>query len=206
MNELLAIAAITILAVISPGPDFAMVTRNSFAFGRKAGLLSALGIACGVQVHVFYTVFGIAVIIARTPMLFLAMKLVGSAYLIYVGFKSFTNKSKVITETKISGTLSIFGAFRTGFFTNVLNPKTMLFVISSYTQIVRADSSLAVNLSYGFFMSFAHWAWFSLVAIFFSSKMLSKALLDKQRVVDQFIGVALMALGASLILSGTSGT
>jgi len=203
MNELLAMAAITILAVISPGPDFAMVTRNSFAFGRKAGLFSALGIACGVQVHVFYTVFGIAVIIARTPMLFLAMKLVGAAYLIYVGLKSFTNKSKVTTGTKISGTLGIFRAFRTGFLTNALNPKTMLFVVSSYTQIVRTDSSLAVNLSYGLFMSFAHWAWFSLVAIFFSSEVLNKAMLDKQRVVDQFIGVALMALGALLMLSGT---
>jgi threonine/homoserine/homoserine lactone efflux protein len=63
MNELFAVAAITVLAVVSPGPDFAMVTRNSYSFGRKNGLTAALGIACGVQVHVFYTVFGIAVII-----------------------------------------------------------------------------------------------------------------------------------------------
>lgn len=59
MNELIAMAAMTILAVISPGPDFAMVTRSSYAYGTKIGLLAALGIAFGVQVHVFYTVFGV---------------------------------------------------------------------------------------------------------------------------------------------------
>lgn len=52
MGELLAVALITVLAVISPGADFAMVTRSSYAFGRRSGLLAALGIACGVQVHV----------------------------------------------------------------------------------------------------------------------------------------------------------
>lgn len=93
MNELFLMIAITMLAVISPGPDFAMVTRNSYAFGRRSGLMAALGIACGVQVHVLYTVFGVAVIITQSPLLFMAMKLLGGGYLVYLGIKSFTNTS-----------------------------------------------------------------------------------------------------------------
>ena len=103
MNELLAVALITVLAVISPGPDFAMVTRNSYAFGRRSGLIAALGIACGVQVHVFYTVFGIAVIITQSPMLFMAMKWLGAGYLIYLGIKSLLNTSRLATRCAVRG-------------------------------------------------------------------------------------------------------
>ncbi len=82
MNEIIAVATITILAVISPGPDFAMVTRSSYTYGVKTGLICALGIAIGVQVHVFYTIFGITVIIMSSPTLFLVVKLLGVFYLV----------------------------------------------------------------------------------------------------------------------------
>jgi threonine/homoserine/homoserine lactone efflux protein len=201
MNELLAVALITVLAVISPGPDFAMVTRNSYAFGRRSGLISALGVAVGVQLHVFYTVFGIAIVIAHSPVLFLIMKFLGAGYLIYIGYKSLTNRSRLTLDLSAGRKLSLWVAFRNGFLTNAFNPKTMLFVVSSYTQVVKPGSPFAVDLAYGLFMSFAHLAWFSLVAIFFSSEVLRKAMLEKQRIVDRVIGTALIALGLSLMLT-----
>jgi hypothetical protein len=99
MNELFLVIAITLLAVISPGPDFAMVTAT--AMPTDGAVVSALGIACGVQVHVFYTVFGVALIITQSPLLFWMMKLLGAAYLVYLGIKSFTNQS-VLTFTDAS--------------------------------------------------------------------------------------------------------
>ena len=137
MNELIAVATITVLAVISPGPDFAMVTRNSYAFGSRIGLFSALGIACGVQVHVFYTMFGIAVLIVESPTLFMAMKIIGASYLIFLGYKSLTNKTKLTFEETSTIAPSPAAAFSMGFLTNALNPKTMLFVIATYTQVVQ---------------------------------------------------------------------
>ncbi|MCQ4297715.1 LysE family translocator [Pseudomonas stutzeri] len=202
MSELLAVAAITVLAVISPGPDFAMVTRNSYSFGRKNGLTAALGIACGVQVHVFYTVFGIAVIITSSPILFLGMKSLGAGYLIYLGVRSLTN-SGAFTIGKADGREpTAWGAFRTGFFTNALNPKTMFFVVAAYSQVVRADSSPFVNFAYGLFMSLSHFVWFSLVAVFFSAEAMRRRILRKQHIVDRVIGAALIGLGASLVLPG----
>lgn len=200
MNEILAVAVITILAVISPGPDFAMVTRNSFLHGRKAGLMAALGIACGVQIHVFYTVFGIALIIVQSPNLLFAMKLLGAAYLIYIGVKSFTNKSRINLDTEAGTSESLLSIFRMGFLTNALNPKTMLFVVSTYTQVVKPGSPLITNFAYGLFMSFSHWAWFSLVAIFFSADLLRHKMLSKQIILDKTIGAALVVLGAMLLL------
>ncbi|MFL9871830.1 LysE family translocator [Paraburkholderia megapolitana] len=198
MNELLAVAMITILAVISPGPDFAMITRNSYAYGRRSGLISALGVALGVQLHVLYTVLGIAVVIAHSPVLFLVMKFLGAGYLIYIGYRSLTNKSRLTLDLSTGHRLGMWVAFRNGFLTNALNPKTMLFVVSSYTQIVKPGSPLAIDFAYGAFMSLAHLAWFSLVAIFFSSEVLRQAMLERQRIVDRIIGTALIALGLSL--------
>lgn len=203
MNELIAVAVFTVLAVISPGADFAMVTRSSYAQGRKAGLAAAVGIGLGVQVHVLYTVLGIAVIISQSPALFMAMKVLGAGYLIYLGYQSLTNTKRIhlddVGQGQGRGSLR---ALRTGFFTNALNPKTMLFVISAYTQVVQPGSSLAQDFAYGAFMSFAHWLWFSLVAVFFSSAALRLAMIERQRVVDRLIGVALISLGLTVLVAG----
>jgi len=203
VNELIAVAVFTVLAVISPGADFAMVTRSSYAQGRKAGLAAAVGIALGVQVHVLYTVLGIAVIISQSPALFMAMKVLGAGYLIYLGYQSLTNTKRIHLDDLGQGQgRGSLRALRTGFFTNALNPKTMLFVISAYTQVVQPGSSLAQDFAYGAFMSFAHWLWFSLVAVFFSSAALRLAMIERQRVVDRLIGVALIGLGVTVLVAG----
>lgn len=201
MTELFAIALFTLLAVVSPGADFAMVTRSSYGQGRKAGLAAAVGIALGVQVHVLYTVLGIAVVISQSPALFLAMKMLGAGYLIYLGYQSLTSTTRISLDGQESA-VGLLAALRTGFLTNALNPKTMLFVISAYTQVVQPGSPLALDFAYGAFMSLAHWAWFSLVAVFFSSAGLRKVMIERQRLVDRLIGVALIGLGLAVAVSG----
>lgn len=203
MNELIAVALFTVLAVISPGADFAMVTRSSYAQGRKAGLAAAVGIALGVQVHVLYTVLGIAVIISQSPVLFMTMKVLGAGYLIYLGYQSLSNTARIsLDDLAQVGQVSVLKALRTGFLTNALNPKTMLFVVSAYTQVVQPGSPMALDFAYGAFMSFAHWVWFSLVAVFFSSAVLRKAMIERQVMVDRVIGVALIGLGVAVMAAG----
>ncbi|EPG7576695.1 LysE family translocator [Providencia huaxiensis] len=199
MNEIIAVATITILAVISPGPDFAMVTRNSYTYGIKTGLLCALGIAIGVQVHVFYTVFGITLVILSSPTLFLIVKLIGVFYLVYIGFKSLTNKVKISSDKTDSQPLSALNAFKNGFLTNALNPKTMFFVVSVYSQVISTQNSIWLNLSYGLFISFAHWLWFSLIAIFFATPVVRNKILNYQFIMDRTIGALLILLGLSLL-------
>ncbi|WP_166800768.1 LysE family transporter, partial [Pseudomonas aeruginosa] len=79
MTELLAFLTITVLAVISPGADFAMVSRNSLLYSRRAGLLTALGIGAGVTVHVGYSILGVGVLVRESLALFTALKLAGAA-------------------------------------------------------------------------------------------------------------------------------
>ncbi|AMC36536.1 LysE family translocator [Janthinobacterium sp. B9-8] len=198
MNEIFAVALITILAVISPGADFAMVTRNSYLYGRKAGLLAALGIALGVQIHVMYTMLGVGLIISQSPTLFTVIKIAGAIYLIYIGYTTFTSKSKLDIDLSADSGLSPFSALRNGFLTNVLNPKTTLFVVSTYTQVVNPSTPLAQQIGYGLFMSLAHGIWFALVALFFSHQTLRSAMINGQSVLNKIIGSALLGLGVSL--------
>ncbi|MBU4525442.1 MAG: LysE family transporter [Desulfomicrobium sp.] len=200
MLELFTVATITILAVISPGADFAMVSRNSMMMSRRAGILTAIGISLGVLVHVTYSLLGVGLVISRSVLLFNLIKYLGAAYLIYLGV------SMIRTEAAPSGiaprpVLSDAGALRIGFLTNASNPKTTLFVVSLFTQVINPGTPLAVQLGYGAFMSLAHLVWFALVACAFSSAPAQRAVGSVRRHVERGIGCVLVALGLTLALA-----
>jgi RhtB (resistance to homoserine/threonine) family protein len=201
MAELIAVVLITTLATISPGPDFAMVTRNSYLHGRNAGLLAALGIAFGVQLHVFYTMFGIGLIITNSPALFAMIKIVGALYLMLIGWQTFRNKARLVIDLHAEVPVSRWQVLLNGFLTNALNPKTTLFVISTYTQVVQAGTPLPIQFGYGLFMSVIHFIWFALVALFFSQQAFRSRMISHQNVINKLIGLVLMGLGVSLALS-----
>ncbi|MFF5155937.1 LysE family transporter [Streptomyces sp. NPDC000348] len=198
MTELLAVAVITVLAVIAPGADFAMVVRNSYLYGRRTGVLGALGVAAGVLVHVTYTMLGVGLLIASSAFLFTVVKLVGAAYLVYIGVRTFRTRGEVTVDLANGTGLTPFAALRTGFLTNVLNPKTTLFVVSTFAQVVSPGTPVLQQAGYGLFMSLAHLLWFGVVAVFFSHDRMRALMLRGQRVLNKVIGSVLAGLGVSL--------
>ncbi|MEV5934262.1 LysE family transporter [Streptomyces sp. NPDC052079] len=198
MTEVLAVAVITVLAVIAPGADFAMVVRNSYLYGRRTGLLGALGVAAGVLVHVTYTMLGVGLLIASSAFLFTVIKLAGAAYLVYIGVRTFRARGEVTVDLENRTGLTPFAALRTGFLTNVLNPKTTLFVVSTFAQVVSPGTPVPQQVGYGLFMSLAHLLWFGVVAVFFSQDRMRGLMLRGQKVLNKVIGSALAGLGVSL--------
>lgn len=202
MTELIAVITITLLAVISPGPDFAMVTRNSLMRSRRAGLLTALGIGLGVLIHVTYTLVGVGVLIRQSLFLFNAIKLIGALYLIYLGIQMLRSATRSSTQAISSSTaLSDAAALRTGFFTNALNPKTTIFIVSLFMQVVHPETPLIVQIGYGLFIAVAHIAWFSLVALCFSADRLQAQLLSVRHWIDRLFGSLLLGFGVLLALA-----
>ena len=199
MTEFYAVIAITILAVISPGADFAIVTKNSYLYGRSIGVLTSIGIALGVLVHVAYTLIAINLIMTIAPNFLDIIKYIGAFYLIYLGYKTFIQTP--VKEDQTTTIIYGWNAFRNGFFTNALNPKTTLFVISTYTQIVSVTTPQGILVGYGAFMSLAHFIWFALVAVVFSQPYLRTKMLTKQVVINRMIGLILAGLGLVLLLS-----
>lgn len=204
VTELLAVISITILAVISPGPDFAMVTRNSLLLSRRAGVLTALGIGLGIVVHVSYTLLGIGMLIQQSIWLFNALKIVGAAYLIYLGIRMLRAKPASGGAVDAPPALSDFAALRTGFLTNTLNPKTTVFVVSLFMQVVQPSTPLSVQVGYGVFISVAHMVWFALVAVCFSSGAVRQRLLRVRHWIDRAFGGLLVGFGALLATANLS--
>ncbi|MFA7821578.1 LysE family transporter [Aeromonas dhakensis] len=201
MTELLAVVAITFFAVISPGPDFAMVSRNSLLLSRRSGVLTALGIGAGVCVHVTYTLLGVGLLIQQSLWLFNLIKLAGAAYLIFLGIKMLRAKPATAEVLADQPALSSLGALRTGFLTNVLNPKTTIFIVSLFMQVVQPQTPLAVQLGYGAFIVLAHAVWFSAVAIFFSTDSVRGRLLAVRHWIDRVFGALLVGFGVLLALT-----
>lgn len=205
MTELFAVIGITLLAVISPGPDFAMVSRNSLLISRRAGVLTAIGIGGGCFVHIGYTILGIGLIIQQSLLLFSALKLVGAAYLLWLGWKMLRARPGALGATEERVPLSTWAALRTGFLTNALNPKTTVFIVSLFMQVVQPMTPLAVQLGYGLFIAAAHIGWFMLVALFFSAERVQARLLAVRHWIDRAFGAVLVGFGALLATSSLRG-
>lgn len=200
MTELFAVLGITILAVISPGGDFAIVSRNSYLYGKRAGILTALGIATAIWLHVTYNIIGVSLLLQRSPILLNSVKIAGACYLIYLGWQTYHHRLQLANEqqnTQITDRL----AFKNGFITNALNPKTTLFVLSLFSQVISTETPLWLELVYGGYISFVHFAWFALVAIFLSSSVIRQRLLAKQQYVNRTIGILLAGLGCLVLFS-----
>lgn len=204
MTELLAVVTITLLAVISPGPDFAMVSRNSLLLSRRAGVLTACGIGAGVVIHVSYTLVGVGVLIQQSLWLFTVLKAIGAAYLIYLGVGMLRHAGAAAAAPSPADTAatSDFAALKIGFLTNVLNPKTTIFIVSLFMQVVNPQTPLSVQIGYGLFIAVAHILWFGAVALLFSAPGVNARLLRLRKGIDRAFGGLLIAFGALLAVAG----
>lgn len=144
---------------------------------------------------------GVGLLIASSTFLFTIIKLVGAAYLVHIGVRTFRTRGEVEIDLTGKTELTPLAALRTGFLTNVLNPKTTLFVVSTFSQVVSPGTALYQQAGYGLFMSLAHLLWFGVVAVFFSHDRMRTLMLRGQKVLDKVIGSVLAGLGVSLALA-----
>ena len=206
-TEFLTIITISIFMAISPGPDFFMVSRSSIMYNRRAGIYSAIGVSLAIWLHVAYSIAGIAVLISKSIFLFSIIKYIGAAYLIFIGFKTIFSKSNVkqkIIEKEEINDVSKFKSFKTGFITNALNPKTSIFFLSIFTQIVNVDTSLIIQIIYGSIISIVHLIWFYSVAYFFSHPIILNKFQRYQKRIETFVGAALIIFGIKVAFTKAS--
>lgn len=133
------------LMSISPGPSMLYIMARSIAQGSKGGIISAMGLAVGGMVHVFATLLGLSAIFKYSPTLYTIVKLVGAAYLIYLGYCYWrdsnlinSNEEEIVTtKTKVKPLMTIF---KESILVEVTNPKTALFFIALLPQFVTPEA------------------------------------------------------------------
>ncbi|WP_437881475.1 LysE family transporter [Pseudomonas sp. LRF_L74] len=198
--EFLTVAVIHLLAVASPGPDFAIVVRESVAHGRRAGVWTALGVGCGIFVHVAYSLLGIGLIVSQSIVLFNVLKWLAAGYLLYIGIKALRARPAAADslEPALAEARTSRGAFVSGFVTNGLNPKATLFFLSLFTVVINPHTPLLVQAGYGVYLAVATGLWFCLVAALFSQARVRAGFARMGHWFDRAMGAVLIGLGIKL--------
>ncbi len=199
----LTVASIQFLAVVSPGPDFAIVAKNALLYPRRQAIYTALGITLGLSIHITYCLFGIALVVAHSTFVFNLLKYAGAAYLIYIGIRSFFDKTLPTQSsdgtTKNVAVISVSQAIRQGFFCNLLNPKAGLFFIGLFTLVIKPGTPLWQQSIYAVWMLLVTFVWFSSVAYFMTHPDFRRTLLRIQPIAVKSLGVLLIVLGVALL-------
>ncbi|KPA93682.1 putative threonine efflux protein [Pseudomonas asplenii] len=204
LTEFLTVALIHLLAVASPGPDFAVVVRESVTHGRRAGTWTALGVGSAIFLHVGYSLLGIGLIVSQSIVLFNVLKWLAAAYLLYIGFKALRARpAAAATEAlaREAGQRTARGAYVAGFVTNGLNPKATLFFLSLFTVVINPHTPLAIQAGYGVYLAAATALWFCLVARLFSQPRVRAGFARMGHWFDRTMGAVLIAIGVKLAFS-----
>ncbi len=199
--EIIAVSTIAIFMAVLPGADFVMVTRTSIYNGRLAGLYMSLGMCLSVCIHASYSIAGLAVLIANSAWLFSTIKYLGAAYLIYIAWQLLTTRESLNSDQNALMTeMSPFIALRLGFTCNILNPKTSIFFLSIFTQVVSVDTPLIMQISYGLIIMLAHFIWYSGIALLLSHPQILPRFNRQKQKIDKVAGLVLMLIAIKLSL------
>lgn len=203
LTEFITVATVHLLAVMSPGPDFMMVTRNTLVYSRRAGIFSSIGLGLGIGVHIAYSLLGIGLLISKSVLLFNIMKYLGAAYLFYIGYQSLISKGShlKIDKVAVKKDMKKLEAVKIGFITNVTNPKATLFFLALFTQVINPATPIFIQLLYGIEMTVATAAWFIFVSYVFSHHVIKSRFEKVQNIAEKAMGIALIGLGIRLALS-----
>lgn len=203
--EFLTIAIAHLVAVASPGPDFAIVLKNSVSFGRRAGIITSIGVGLGILLHVAYSLAGIGLLIKTTPWLFTVFSYAAAAYLIWIGINAMRSAPAAASEhdapLAMQQTISDKKAFWTGFLTNGLNPKATLFFLSLFAVIVSVDTPMTIKAVYGIYLTIATGVWFCFLSYVLSSRKVRDFIGANSHWFDRVMGAILIALAIKLLTS-----
>lgn len=185
-------------ALISPGPDFAIVTRLSIVSGRRTGLWAAAGVVTAIGFYVLICALGLSVVLLALPGLSRVLSVVGALYLAWLGVQCLRSKGQ-LPDAKIPGQGG--KAFVTGFLTNLLNPKAMLYFGSILSQALTPNLGASDVAVLWALLTGESILWFGLVAVLFSSQPVLEWLKDRLKWFDRLVGVALLGLAAKVASS-----
>lgn len=143
-ETLLAFATLTLLVAYFPGPALLYTAAQTIAHGKKAGLMAMLGIHLGCYLHVFAAAFGLSVVFKHVPELYVAVKLAGALYLVWLGIGMIRSKLGTPEQQAVTPPKTVRRALIDSFIVEVLNPKVALFFIALLPQFVDPAGSLPV--------------------------------------------------------------
>ena len=206
LQGLLIITSVHVLAAASPGPDFVLVSQQTLSNGKKAGLMCSIGISLGLSIHIIYSAFGLATVIANSSNMLWAIKILGGGYLFYLGTKGLRSRPSshqdAVDEKIVK--YSAGKSIGVGFLCNALNPKAPIYFVSLFTVVLSPDMPLYQIAIYGAWMMVIQLAWFSTVVGLLSRPAIHSRFKKCGHWIDRVLGGAMIALGIKVIATRTN--
>ena len=202
MDIILSFIAATALLAIAPGPDNIYVLVTSIADGVKYGLATVFGLISGCIIHTTLVALGVSAIIKDNENLFLALKIFGASYLVFLAYKVYKSSSNINLATDIKVEKSMFQLFKRGFIMNVLNPKVSIFFLAFFPSFLFSNelSTVIQFFILGFIFMAVSLIVFSVIAIL--SGQIAKGLKQNKNMsrflkwlqIIVFVGIAIFIL------------
>ena len=202
LAQTFTVATLSLLSAMLPGPDFALVIKNTISHSRRAGFFTAFGIASAVMIHLTYCVLGIGLVISQSLLLFSIIKYIGAAYLIYIGINSLLAKNiphvKGESDKKHKTSQSTLISFRQGFICNLFNPKATLFFLALFTVIIKPHTPLLLNVFYAVEIVIIISIWFCGLVLLLSHPHIMRLLDKSEKYISKALGIFLIGFGIAL--------
>lgn len=196
------IAPIALVAFISPGPDFLLISSLAMQRGRLAGFTASVGNMLGVMFGALLCVLGLGYVLAQMAWLIVAIKIIGGLYLVYLGcllWRTSLNAKTQSVETAIAPKKK--NPFVMGLMTNITNPKALAFNTSVFALALKPDTNTATDVAIVGMMGCLALAWFSCVSFGLSTARVRKSYLRFSKWIDRISGTFLTFFGVKLLAS-----
>lgn len=206
LTQLASFALAVFLLVISPGPNGVLIAKTVPTSGRMAGFANIAGFITAFYVHGTLAIFGISLILVHSAQAFLAFKLMGAAYLCWIGMKALFSAWKAVPSATAIGPAqnkrNLPTAYAEGFLTNALNPKVSMFYLAVFPQFIPHGANGAAELGTAYSLVLVHslinMMWFGAVILLFHRLGQAAASPSLQRWVKGVTGAVFIGFGLKI--------
>lgn len=204
--SIIALAGIllaVLLGAMSPGPSFLVVARISISESRRNGIAAAAGMGVGASTFAILALLGLKTIFTTIPLLYVIMKILGGIYLVYIGISIWRGaKEPISVETEDFVEHNTWqSVFTTALFTQLSNPKTVVFYSSIFAALLPQTVPLTVEIALPLLVLLVEIGWYCVVALLLSSSAPRSAYIRSKVWIDRVAGGVMGLLGIKLIVS-----
>lgn len=200
IQSLLVLASVLMVSLVSPGPNFIVVTRTSMSGSRIAGLFAGLGLAAASLTYAILAMTGVGLLITHFEWLRLSLQVAGAAYLIWLGTKMVLGAARPVQSSRAIE-LTWWASMRRAYMVSMLSPKSVAFYGGIFAVVIPAHAPLwfyAVIAATCFLLSAA---WYCGLAVCFSDPRIAGQFLRFKPCIERVMGAALIALGGRLLFT-----
>ena len=204
MNEigtLATLAGVLALSVISPGPNFVLVTSTAMRASRRAGLAVAAGLALATMTWVLLTEAGFALLLAPGTIAAEVVRVFGAAYLIFIGIKMIAGARKPMPQGSVVAAQGSWAALRKGYVVSMTSPKSIAFYASILGALMPAEAPVWFDVSVVAIAVSVSVLWYGTLAIAFSDTRVRRGFARVKTQLEAVMGLCLVALGGRLLTS-----